>query len=254
LIDHDDLCNLSEVASSGTLFNGFWLSTSSQPAGKAARGGDWCQTFAVSERVLALSIGDVCGHGNDQFAAMALLRQAIRNAALDGLDPAMTLAVANRVVCGLDPWLYATALFALLDTDSRIVTYANAGHPPPLMVGSFGTRFLTGSKPDLPLGIEPNLVPLLHVAATPRRSMLVLYTDGVTERLRRPLAGEAELRCAASFAYAHSINAAASVIGDLMNLTGSNDDDASILTAWACETPHRNAAAASPAVGISRAG
>jgi len=253
LIDHDDLYATYEVASSGSFFNGFWLNTCSLPAHQGARGGDWCQTFAVSPTLLALSIGDVCGHGAEQFAAMALVRQVIRNAALDGLDPAMTLAAANRVVCGLNPWLYATALFALLDTDSRTITYANAGHPPPLMVGRNGARFLTGSKPDLPLGIDAGLVPSLHLAATPQHSLLVLYTDGVTERLRRPLAGEAELRSAATTAYAHSHKAAASVIGDLMNLTGSNHDDASILTAWTGEPPPSNAARSSGATAISRA-
>ncbi len=239
MIDHDDSFTPSEVASSGSLFNGFWLSTSILPARRATQGGDWCETFPVARNVLALSIGDVCGHGADQFAAMALLRRTIHRAALAGLDPARTLAEANRYVCGRDPWSYATAVFALLDTDTRTVTYANAGHPPPLLVSRFGSRFLTGSKPDLPLGIEAGLAPSLHVAATPRRSLLVLYTDGVTERLRRPVAGEAELRWAATFAYANSKKAAASVIGDLMNLNGSNDDDASILTAWAGENHFR---------------
>lgn len=231
MIDHDDPFTSSEVASSGSLFNGFWLSTSILPARRATHGGDWCQTFAVSRNVLALSIGDVCGHGAEHFAAMSRLRAAIKSAALDGLDPAQILVEANRYVYGLDPWWYATALFALLDTDARTITYANAGHPPPLMVGRAGSRFLTGSRPDLPLGIESSIVPSLHVAATPRNSLLVLYTDGVTERLRQPLAGEEELRSAATLAFANSKTPAAALIGDLMNLNGSNDDDASILTA-----------------------
>jgi len=235
LIDYDDPFVSSEVASSGSLFNGFWLSTSILPARRAKRGGDWCQTFAVDRNVLALSIGDVCGHGEGQFDAMSLLRETIRSAAFEGLDPAQVLAEANRFVCKRNPWSHATALFALLDTDTLTMTYANAGHPPPLLVGRFGSRFLTNSKPDLPLGIDAASVPSLQVAATPSNSLLVLYTDGVTERLRRPLAGEEALRSAAILAYGNAEKPAATVIVELLNLNGSNEDDASILTAWTGE-------------------
>jgi len=222
----------AEAAFSDTIFNGVRLSTRSTPAQYAARGGDWCETFVLSDDIVALSIGDVCGHGAEAFPAMTAIRRAVREAAFRGLDPARTLATANRFVCDLDPDLHATAFFAWLDTHRGVVTFANSGHPPPLLVAPSGSRFLTYAVADLPLGIESVLAPELRVASMPGGSLLVLYTDGVTEHERRPLRGEAQLRDAADLAYKYSVSQVASAIEALMFLTPANRDDASILTAW----------------------
>ncbi|MGZ3510199.1 MAG: PP2C family protein-serine/threonine phosphatase [Vulcanimicrobiaceae bacterium] len=232
LIDHIEPVGPTEVTSTSSVFNGVWLSTRVTPAQHAAAGGDWCETFVLSEDIIALSIGDICGHGPEQFAAMVIIRQAVRDAAVRGLDPAQTLAETNRFVCDLDPQLHATASFALLDIRRGMVTFANAGHPPPLMVGPSGSRFLTYPVSDLPLGIETVLLPALRVASAPAQTLLVLYTDGVTEHERQPLRGEAQLRNAATLAYRDSAFPNAFAIEERMSLTGSNQDDASILTAW----------------------
>jgi serine phosphatase RsbU (regulator of sigma subunit) len=222
----------AELGFTDTIFNGVRLSTRSTPAHFATRGGDWCETFVLSGDIVALSIGDVCGHGTEAFPAMTAIRLAVREAAFRGLDPARTLAAANRFVCELDPDLHATAFFAWLDTHRGIITFANSGHPPPLLVAPSGSRFLTYAAADLPLGIETVLAPELRVANMPGQSLLVLYTDGVTEHERSPLRGEAQLRDAAYLAYKYSVSQAASAIEALMFLTPANGDDASILTAW----------------------
>jgi serine phosphatase RsbU (regulator of sigma subunit) len=214
------------------VFNGARLSTRVTPAFNAPHGGDWCETFGLSEEVIALSIGDVCGHGTEAFPAMIATRQSIRDAAFLGLDPSQILAVANRAIRAFDPDLHATAVFALLDTRSSTVTFANAGHPPPLLVGPSGTRFLTYAIADLPLGIEIDLLPALRSASTAARTLLVLYTDGITEHERQPIRGESQLRHASSFAYRRQAPPTASGIEDLMCLSVPNRDDASMLVAW----------------------
>jgi serine phosphatase RsbU (regulator of sigma subunit) len=174
----------------------------------------------------------VCGHGPERHEDMLLVRQAVREAARLGLGPAETLRAANRFVCNLDRELYATACFALLDTRSRVLSFANAGHPPPLIVESAGSSYLTYPHADLILGISAPLMPKLRVAQLTPQTLLVLYTDGVTDRDRRPWAGEARLRAAALSAYEHRALPSASVIESLMLLTGPNPDDAAILAAW----------------------
>ena len=202
------------------------------PAGRAPRGGDWCEAFAASEHVVALSIGDVCGHGDEKYATMVAVRQTIRDAAGAGLDPAQILAEAHRFLRAFDRDEYATALFALLDTRERTLTFANAGHPPPLMTALHESMFLEYSGADLPLGIEDSYLPVLRVVRVPVSSLLVLYTDGVTEHKRKPLQGAAELRAAAIFAVNFSLLPTADVIEKQMFLTGPNHDDAAILVAW----------------------
>ena len=84
-------------------FNGVQIGTRVVPAAGAARGGDWCEAFAIDGDIIALSIGDVCGHGAEKYDAMVAMRQAIREASLRGLSPAETLAEANRFLARYDP-------------------------------------------------------------------------------------------------------------------------------------------------------
>jgi serine phosphatase RsbU (regulator of sigma subunit) len=237
MIEPIEILEILEPGTTSSVFRGVRLSTRIMPAALAARGGDWCETFAVSEDVVALSIGDVCGHGPEKFEAMGEVRQTIRDAAGRGLDPAQALAVANRFLRQYDPEENATAILALLDVRKRSLVFANAGHPPPLMAGPFGVLFLAYPAADLPLGVMPDIPPALHVLSVPAATLLVFYTDGVSERDRKPIVGEAQLRDAATFAYKAEHLPSAAVIERQMFLTGSNLDDAAILTAWTLGAP-----------------
>src|ERR1700733_8503206 len=95
MIDPIDRDEFSEPATTSAAFQGVRVSTRIMPAARAAQGGDWCEAFTISRDVVALSIGDVCGHGAEKYAAMRALRKAIRDAAWLGLDPAQILTVAN---------------------------------------------------------------------------------------------------------------------------------------------------------------
>ena len=237
MIEPLETLEISEPGTTSSVFHGVRLSTRIMPAALAERGGDWCETFAVSKDVVALSIGDICGHGVEKFAVMGEVRQAIRDAAALGLDPGQTLAAANGFLRRYDPEENATAIFALFNVRKRSLAFANAGHPPPLMAGPFGALFLEFPQADLPLGIVAELIPALHVVSVPAATLLVFYTDGVSERGRKPIEGEAQLREAAIFAHKASHLASAAVIERQMFLTGSNLDDAAILTAWTLGTP-----------------
>ena len=245
----------SEPMSTASNFNGVRLSSRIIPADRAAGGADWGESFVISRDVIALSIGDVCGHGPAKQAPMGALRGAIRDAAGRGLDPASVLGEANDFLRRLDSTESATAVFALLNTRDRTLTYANAGHPPPLMTGPFGAIFLEFPEADLPLGIEDRLRPTLRQINVPAATLFVFYTDGVSERNGRPLQGEGELRRAAIFAHHFADVDAAVAIEEQMLLSGSNRDDAAILTAW---TPHapivRNAGARKRVRANRRAG
>jgi serine phosphatase RsbU (regulator of sigma subunit) len=219
-------------ASTGWSLYGVQLSARILAADGALTGGDWCEAFAVAAGVIALSIGDVCGHGDDKFATRMALRQSIRDAAHRGLDPAQTLIAAHYFLRNYDPDEYATAVFGLLSVEKRTFVFANAGHPGPLLCSVTGTEFLEYPETYLPLGIEEMTIPAVHTVTVPEASLLVLYTDGVTEHDRKPLHGAVELREAARFAYNFSSLPTAAVIERQMQLVDGNDDDAAILTAW----------------------
>jgi stage II sporulation SpoE-like protein len=232
-----DIVAFPELAATTALLNGVRVSTRIMPAERATRGGDWCEAFALPNGIIALSIGDICGHGPGTFEAMVLVRQAVRDAAYRGLEPAIALAEANLLLRHHYPQTYATAIFALLHASRCMITFANAGHPAPLMAGPGASVFLEFREKDLPLGVDLEVLQTTHVVTVPAETLLVFYTDGVTERDRKPLEGELQLRDAATFAYHHSALPTASVIERQMFLTGANHDDAAILTAWTPRAP-----------------
>lgn len=218
-----------EPSRTSSIFNGLRISSRIIPAAGAARGGDWCEAFAVSEDVIALSIGDVCGHGAGKFDTMVAISGAIRDAALRGFDPAHALAEGGRIVREFARDELATAIFALLDTRKRSMAYANAGHPPPLLVGPYGSLFLEYPEADLPLGIDSAGSPTTHSISVPATTLIVLYTDGVSESERDSLWGAERLRAAAIFARKFPSFPTAATIESIM-LPGTNFDDAAILT------------------------
>lgn len=195
------------------------------------RGGDWCEAFVVGDGVIALSIGDVCGHGKAKYPAMIAIRKAIHDGSRRGLDPSHALAEAHRFLRAHDPDEYATAFLAYLHVDQRRLDFANAGHPPALLCTPDRAVYLEYAEYDLPLGIEATHVPMFRSIELPEASMLVLYSDGVTEHDRKPLHGEAELRDAALFAYNFAAVPTAGVIEKHMQLGGANHDDVAILIA-----------------------
>jgi serine phosphatase RsbU (regulator of sigma subunit) len=237
MIEPIETLEILEPETASSIFRGVRLSARIMPAALATRGGDWCETFAVSEDIVALSIGDVCGHGAEKFTTMTEVRRTIRDAVCRGLDPQQALALANRFLCKYDPDENATAILALLDVRQRSLVFANAGHPPPLIAGPLGTLFLEYPQADVPLGIMAEITPALHVVSVPAATLLVLYTDGVSEHDRKPIHGEVQLRDAVIFAYKAKHLAAAAVIERQMFLTGPNLDDAAILTAWTIGAP-----------------
>jgi serine phosphatase RsbU (regulator of sigma subunit) len=232
MIDRDSASDVVPVPWAGWSLFGVDLTARIIATKGAASGGDWCESFPRSDGVIAFSIGDVCGHGEETFATRIVVRQAIREAAGQGCDPAETLAYAHGVLRRHDPREYATAIFGLFDVRRHTLVFANAGHPPPLLCGAGGAHFLDFADHDLPLGIEETLNPVLRRADIPESSLLIFYTDGVTEHDRKPLSGAAELHDAAIFAYNFSSLPSASVIERQMGLTNGNYDDAAILTAW----------------------
>lgn len=145
-----------------------------------AVGGDWYDVIDLDEDRRALVVGDCVGHGLDAATVMAQLRSAARAMLLDGRDPAAVLEGLDAFAASTDGALCTTVVCAVIDRVHDVMTYANAGHPPPLMLGSRGSTWLDGVNG-----------PPLAVSSSPRRSgrislttgdRIIMYTDGLVER------------------------------------------------------------------------
>ncbi len=155
--------------------------------------GDYYDYQAVSDRHLAIALGDVAGKGISAALLMATLQSAMRSQ----LSHCMDLAAGNgeqlpevstaRLVANLNqhlysstaPEKYATFFFSIYDEQTGRLSYTNAGHLPPLLIRG-GEAFpldvngtVVGAFPNVPYDES-------HIILEPG-DLLVCYTDGITE-------------------------------------------------------------------------
>jgi serine phosphatase RsbU (regulator of sigma subunit) len=160
------------------------------PAERIARiGGDWYHAEALSDGRTLLAIGDVAGHGLRAAATMARLRHALAALTAVTTEPAELLRLLNRVLfdAGDDDGATATAVVARYDPVQQSLTWAQAGHPAPLLAHS-GVPAPLDRPRGLLLGAVRDAGYETATVAMGEGDLLLLYTDGLVERPGRTLA------------------------------------------------------------------
>jgi serine phosphatase RsbU (regulator of sigma subunit) len=158
------------------------------PAAEAARvGGDWYDAFPQRDGTPVLVIGDVVGHDTAAAAAMGQLRALLRGIAhFSGAGPAEVLRGLDEAIADMHTDTLATAAIVRIEpaTDgSSRLRWANAGHPPPLLLGpDRATTVLGGPIGDLMLGVDCTAARFEAVRELAPGSTVLLYTDGLVER------------------------------------------------------------------------
>jgi sigma-B regulation protein RsbU (phosphoserine phosphatase) len=151
-------------------------------------GGDWYDAFGVADRIVGLVVGDVVGRGIEAAATMGQLRSAVRALASTGLEPGALLEGLDGYVRRHGVGQMATVAYVTLDLDSGRLCHASAGHPPPALAEpGRPPRFLWGGR-SAPLDAyaTPTERPEERAVLEPAGA-LVLFTDGLIERVDRPL-------------------------------------------------------------------
>jgi len=122
---------------------------------------------------------------------MARTRSLVRMAAalwrewrVDEIQPAELAEAVNRELCqNNDERMFVTLFLGLFDTRTGILSFINAGHPPPHMLRMVVAAVQIESKPGLPLGVRQNAkYPARTLAIQPGDAMF-LCSDGVFEAL-----------------------------------------------------------------------
>ncbi len=169
-----------------------------------AAGGDWFDAVPLADGLVALTVGDVVGHGVAAAAAMAQLRAIISELLVAEPDLRNVLSRADAFAARTPGLRSATIALAVLDPASGALRYTTCGHPAPLVVSSTGrVRFLdrTGNGP-----LGTGSVPVLGSARLAPGDVLLLYSDGLIERPGRTLdAGTAELAAMAAGAVTNRV-------------------------------------------------
>jgi serine phosphatase RsbU (regulator of sigma subunit) len=134
-------------------------------------------------------IGDVVGHDTEAAAAMGQLRSLLRGIAhYSSAGPAEVLRGLDEAIADMHTDTLAPAAIARIEKTSspagtRRLRWANAGHPPPILLGPEGaTTVLGGPVGDLMLGVDCAAARSEWVRQLAPGSTVLLYTDGLVER------------------------------------------------------------------------
>jgi hypothetical protein len=156
------------------------LSVAYRPADGPAAGGDFYDAFVLSRGRVAIILGDVSGHGRTALAHATHMHYTLRAYIEAGLGPRAALKLAGRVLGPAQDELFTTVAIAVYDSTTASLTYATAGHPPPLMLATAAPEPLEGwASPALGWGASAGrrqtTVPF------PTGARACFFTDGLTE-------------------------------------------------------------------------
>jgi len=143
-------------------------------------GGDWYDVLVDGDDVLLL-IGDVAGHGVDAARTMGRVRFGLAALATREHDPATLLAQANRHVLTSGRDELITCAIMRVDTCTRILTWASAGHVPALLIDQHGGWYIEGPV-GMPFGAASDADYSDVSFEASRDTRIVMFTDGLVER------------------------------------------------------------------------
>ena len=151
-----------------------------RPADGPGAGGDFYDVVEMQDGRVGIIVGDVCGHGRDTLELSAFMRYTLRTHLTMGVEPREALQNAARQL-GNDPRAeLTTVVLAVYDGAAGSLTYACAGHEPPILVGAPAHDPVTvGSSPPIGVGMETGL--RQTTVSLPPGSMAFFFTDGLVE-------------------------------------------------------------------------
>ncbi|BBY24111.1 SpoIIE family protein phosphatase [Mycobacterium stomatepiae] len=193
-------------------------------------GGDWYDVLSIGEHRIGIVVGDCVGRGLPAAAIMGQLRSSARALLINGADPAAVLEQLD-LAASVIPNAYCTTVFlAILNTESGVLEYSNAGHMPAVLAGPTGITVLTDAR-SVPLAVlrdEPR--PQIS-RRLPSGSTLMVFTDGLVERKHESL-DDGITRAAEVLVQTRTLpldTVADAVLRELAPATGYDDDVAMVI-------------------------
>ena len=140
--------------------------------------GDWYDVIRLDDEHVALIVVDVCGHGPLAGLRALWLKHLLVPALVMRLEPGEALSWVAGQMGDTGEW-FATCVVVEINGITGHCRYANAGHPPPLLIGGDGVQELHATGPIF--GALPGQHWCSADASLSRHPTLVVYTDGITE-------------------------------------------------------------------------
>jgi len=158
---------------------GLRVVTTMRPANTV--GGDYFDLIELGDGRVAIAVGDVAGKGMPAALLMALLQGSLRTLISAGFRGAELVAKLNAHLCASIPSnRLVTFFYGELEPGTGILTYVNAGHNPPFVLGPSGVATRLAAT-GMALGVAPEAPYEAMTLDLDPGDRLLLYTDGVTE-------------------------------------------------------------------------
>jgi sigma-B regulation protein RsbU (phosphoserine phosphatase) len=130
---------------------------------------------------MAVTVGDVTGHGMSAAFLMATTQLLVRNTLVRLADPGRCLEEVNRQLCvQVFNGQFVTMVLLLLDLQRNRMQISVAGHPAPLIATGDSFKPIP-LEPQLVLGVDRDTKYVTETYKLPPKASLLLYTDGVVE-------------------------------------------------------------------------
>ncbi len=143
-------------------------------------GGDFYDCFETDDRVFFV-IADVSGKGVAAALFMAMSKNMIKEKLRAGLSPARALNLTNDDLCAENPeGMFITVFAAVLDKRTGELSYANAGHTPPVLHYGADVRFIE-PETGIALGLFEDSDIVDEFLILRNGESITVYTDGITE-------------------------------------------------------------------------
>ena len=144
-------------------------------------GGDFYDFFLLDDSRLGMVMADVSGKGIPAALFMMSAKTELAACMQAGMDIAEAVQTANWRLCqGNETGMFVTAFIAVLDYETGVLSYVNAGHNPPLIRRADGWEWLR-EKSGTFLGAFDSVKYKPFSTTLAKGDELIMYTDGVTE-------------------------------------------------------------------------
>lgn len=149
-------------------------------------GGDYFDYIPLGQKKLGIAIGDVSGKGLPAAIYMTLTKGVLQSEAADKVSPKAVLSKVNKLMYdSITRETFVSMFYGILDLEANTLTYARAGHNPPVLLQNGMHRLL--DAPGIGLGLDPGPKFNENVeeacVALNKGDWLICYTDGITEAM-----------------------------------------------------------------------
>jgi sigma-B regulation protein RsbU (phosphoserine phosphatase) len=161
---------------------GFALAATCNPARRI--GGDYYDFICQGDGRTVIALGDVSGSGMPAALLMSNLQAMLRMSLRMHPEPERAVTLVNEHLCSTtDPQNFATLFLGVIDPATRVLTYVNAGHNPPYVLGRDG-KVAELRASGIPIGFLPDAVYEAPMMSIPKGSRLLMFSDGIVEATR----------------------------------------------------------------------